>query len=156
MIYLACDHRGYELKEKLKRWLEEWQQEFEDLGPFEFDPKDDYPDFISRVGERVSQDPEGSLGIVMGHTGQGEAITANKYKHVRAVIYYGGLPDMVKLTKEHNHANVLSLAATFMSEAEVKSAIKLWLDTPFMFEERHVRRIKEIDSIEETGKVQHG
>jgi ribose 5-phosphate isomerase B len=75
---------------------------------------------------------------------------------VRAVVYYGGkLPDIVKLTKEHNHANVLSLAATFVSEDEAKDMIRIWLTTPFTFEERHVRRLKEIQQIEDTGRVQH-
>ena len=144
------------MKEKIKRWLAEWKFDFEDLGPLEYDPKDDYPDFVFRVAERVSADPEQSFGIVLGNTGQGEAIVANKYKHVRAVVYYGGnMSEMIKLTKEHNHANVLSLAATFMSENEAREMIKLWIDTKFTFEERHVRRLKEIEQIEETGKVQH-
>lgn len=148
MIYLASDHRGYEVKEKIKRWLKEWGYEFEDCGAFEFDPADDYPDFVSRVGQKVSMDPEKSIGIVLGHSGQGEAIVANKYRHVRAVVYYGGLPEMIKLTKEHNHANVLALSATFLKEAEMKNAIKLWFDTKFTFEERHVRRLKKIEEIE--------
>ena len=144
------------MKEKIKQWLEEWKFDFEDLGPLEYDPKDDYPDFVFRVAERVSQDPENSFGIVLGHTGQGEAIVANKYKHVRAVVYYGKLLEMIKLTKEHNHANVLSLSATYTTEGEAKEAIKLWLETKFTSEERHMRRLKEIEQIEETGKVQHG
>ena len=156
MIYLAGDHRGYELKEKIKRWLTEWKHEFEDLGPFEYDPNDDYPDFVYRAAEKVSANPEQDVAIVMGNSGQGEAMVANKYHGVRAAVYYGGkLPEMVKLTKEHNHANVLSLAATFVSEDEAKDMIRIWLTTPFTFEERHVRRLKEIQQIEETGKVQH-
>lgn len=156
MIYLASDHRGYEMKEKIKVWLKEWGNEFQDMGPLEYDPKDDYPDFVYRVGEKVSADPENSFGIVLGHTGQGEAIVANKYKHVRAVVYYGKLLEMVKLTKEHNHANVLSISATYTTEGEMKEAIKLWLDTKFTFEERHARRLREIESIENTGTVIHG
>lgn len=155
MIYLASDHRGYEVKEKLKLWLAEWDYEFEDLGPFEYDPEDDYPDFVYRVGEKVSADPDNSCGIVMGKSGQGEAIVANKYKRVRAALYYGKFPEALRLSKEHNHANVLSLAVTFMTEDETKEAVKLWLTTPFTFEERHIRRLKEIEQIEETGKVTH-
>ncbi len=156
MIYLASDHRGYEVKEKIKQWLGEWKMEFQDMGPLEYDPKDDYPDFVHRAAQKVSADPEHSVAIVLGHTGQGEAIVANKYKRVRAVVYYGGQPEMVKLTKEHNHANVLALSATFLREAEMKDAIKLWFDTKFTFEERHVRRLKEIEQVEDTGTVQHG
>ena len=143
------------MKEKIKRWLTEWGHESEDCGALEYDSQDDYPDFVYRVGQRVSQDPENSLGIILGNSGQGEAMLANKYKRVRAVVYYGKLPEMVKLTKEHNHANVLALAATFMTEAETKECIKLWLDTKFTFEERHVRRLKEIESVEDTGTVSH-
>ncbi|MEK7616191.1 MAG: RpiB/LacA/LacB family sugar-phosphate isomerase [Patescibacteria group bacterium] len=156
MIYLGTDHRGFELKEKIKLWLKEWNYDFEDCGALEYDPKDDYPDFVHRVGKKVSADPDNSFGIVLGHTGQGEAIVANKYKHVRAALYYGKLLDMIKLAKEHNHTNVLSLSATYITEGEAKEAIKLWLETKFTFEERHVRRIKEIEQIEETGKVIHG
>lgn len=155
MIYLASDHRGFEMKDKVKKWLIEWGYEHEDMGPFEYDPQDDYTDFCSRVAEKIAADPENSLGLALGHTGQGEAMMANKFKRVRATVYYGGQPEMVKLTKEHNHSNMLCLSATFMQEQELKEAIKLWFETAFTFEERHVRRIKEIESFEDTGRVHH-
>jgi len=154
MIYLASDHRGYEVKEKIKRWLKEWGYDFEDLGPFDYDPQDDYPEFVHRAGEKVSLDPEKSLGIVLGNSGQGEAMVANKYRHVRAVVYYGGnVPEILKLSREHNHANILSLAASFLSENETREAIKIWLTTPYAFEERHIRRIKQIEQIEDSSKL---
>ncbi len=147
MIYLATDHRGYELKEKIKGWLSEWGYEYEDMGAKEYDEKDDYPDFISLVGEKVSIDPD-AKGIILGGSGQGEAIVANKFKGVRAVVYYGNNKDMIIHTREHDDANVLSLAADFIDESEAQEIIKLWLETPFPNEERHARRLQKIKQLE--------
>ena len=87
-IYLASDHRGFELKEKTKEWLKEWGYEYEDMGNFVYDKDDDYPDFIRPVAEAVAQDKE-SAGIILGGSGQGEAMTANRFPHVRAAVFYG-------------------------------------------------------------------
>lgn len=170
-IYLASDHRGFQLKEKIKTWLKEWGYEYEDMGAFEYNPDDDYPDFISKAAEKVSQDPNNSRAIIMGASGQGEAMAANRYKSVKAAVFYGPpyqfklmpwykwlifagrgigtmqkmesaiLQNLIKLSREHNNANVLSLAASFIDARVVKKIIKLWLDTPFSNEERHKRRI---------------
>jgi len=149
-IFLASDHRGFELKEKIKEWLKEWGYEYEDMGAFEFDKDDDYPDFISKAADKVSQDPDNSRAIIMGGSGQGEAMVANRYKNVRAAVYYGGSEEVVKLSREHNNANVLSLGlaigSTFeeskpMDEEVAKRAVKLWLETPFSEAERHKRRL---------------
>jgi len=142
MIYLASDHRGFELKNKIKEWLKEWGYEYEDMGAFDFNKDDDYPDFISKAAEKVSQDPENSKAIILGGSGQGEAMVANRYKDVRAVVYYGGNADwVVKTTREHNDSNVLSLGTSFLTDDEAKKSIKLWLDTPFSEDQRHKRRI---------------
>src|SRR3990167_1148356 len=150
MIYLAADHRGFELKNKIKEWLKEWGYEYEDMGAFEFDKDDDYPDFISKAAEKVSQDPDNSKAIILGGSGQGEAMVANRYKGVRAAVYYGGSEEIVKLSREHNNANILSLGlaigSTFegsvpMDEETAKKAIKVWLEAPFPGEERHKRRL---------------
>lgn len=149
-IFLASDHRGFQLKEKIKDWLKEWGFEYEDMGAFEYNENDDYPDFISRAAEAVANDPEQSRGIILGASGQGEAMVANRYKGVRATVYYGGSEEVVKLSREHNDANVLSLGialgstiqtAKMLDEEVVRKVIKLWLDTPFSNDERHVRRI---------------
>ena len=147
MIYLASDHKGYELKGKIKVWLRNWGYEFGDLGPSAYVADDDYPDYVSKVGEQISAQSE-SLGIVLGFTGEGEAIVCNKYFHVRTAVYNGGTKDIIKLSREHNDANVLSLGAGFVNEVEAKEALKLWLDTKFSGEERHVRRLKKIEAIE--------
>lgn len=144
-IYLATDHRGYELKEKIKGWLGEWGYEYEDMGAFEYDADDDYPDFVHKAAQIVSQDPENSRAIILGMSGQGEAMVANRYKGVRAALYYGGPEEIIKLSRQHNNANVLSLGAGFVGEDMAKKVIKLWLETFFSNEERHKRRIAKID-----------
>ena len=148
-IFIATDHRGYALKEEIKKWLLEWDYEYMDFGANELNPDDDYPDFISLAAEAVSKDLENSRGIVLGGSGQGEAILANKYKGIRAIVYYGGPEDIITLSREHNNANILSLGADFLDEETAKKAIKLWLETKFSEDERHIRRINKIAEIEE-------
>jgi len=147
-IYIASDHRGFELKNKIKEWLLAWNLNFEDFGATNYNDGDDYPDFISLASIAVAKDPENSRAIILGASGQGEAVLANKYKGVRAVVYYGGPRDIIKLSKEHNNANVLSLGASFLSEGDAKEIVKLWLDTNFSGDERHIRRIEKIKQLE--------
>jgi len=155
-IFLGTDHAGYELKEKLKDFLGDLGYDVEDRGAFELDPNDDYPDFISLVAKEVSQNPE-SRGIVLGGSGQGEAICANRFPNVRASVFYGppshkpseGQADpfeIIKLSREHNDANILSLGSRFLSEEEAKKSVKLWLETDFSGDDRHVRRIKKLEA----------
>ena len=148
MIYLATDHAGFELKEEIKKFLTDEKYEVEDCGALRFDPEDDYPDFISKAAEAVSKDPE-SKGIILGGSGQGEAIVANKFPNVRAVVYYGHETQMPELTRQHNDSNILSLGARFLSEEEAKEAVKLFLQTPFSEELRHIRRINKIKKLEQ-------
>lgn len=145
MIYLATDHRGFELKEKIKQWLTEWGYPYEDMGAYVYDDKDDYPDFVHKAVQKVSQDPENSEAIVLGMSGQGEAMVANRYKGVRAAVYEGGSEDIIKLARQHNNANVLSLGAHFVNEETARKALEIWLKTEFTGEERHKRRIGKID-----------
>ncbi|MDP3763261.1 MAG: RpiB/LacA/LacB family sugar-phosphate isomerase [bacterium] len=143
-VFVASDHAGFELKEKLILFLKELGHEVQDMGAFEYNKDDDYPDFIKPLAEEVSQNPE-SRGIILGKSGQGEAMCANRVKSVRAAVYYGGSPDIIKLSREHNDANVLSLATGFIDEATARVAVKDWLETPFSQDERHGRRIKKLD-----------
>ncbi len=145
MIYLATDHRGFELKEQIKTWLTEWGLEFEDLGAHTLDPADDYPEFVLPAARKVAEDPTHHRAIILGATGQGEAMAANRVRGVRAAVLYSDAPEVAKLTREHNDANVLSLGASFIGDA-ARNLVKLWLDTPFSGEERHARRIAEIDT----------
>ena len=159
-IFIGADHAGFELKQKLIPFLRELEHEVEDKGAFEFNTGDDYPDFITPVAREVASDPERSRGIIIGGSGQGEAMEANRFKGIRAAVYYGFcVPqsdmesgkrsdlEIVRLSREHNNSNVLSLGARFLSEEEAKSAVKLWLETPFSEDERHVRRLLKIDKL---------
>ncbi|MEK7498659.1 MAG: RpiB/LacA/LacB family sugar-phosphate isomerase [Patescibacteria group bacterium] len=139
-IYLGTDHAGFELKEKIKIFLLEKGHEVKDFGAFSFDANDDYPDFIRPVAEVVAQDLE-SRGIILGGSGQGEAMVANRVSGIRATVYYGGNQDIIKLSREHNDANILSLGARFLDDQEAFKAIELWLSLPFSGEKRHERRI---------------
>src|SRR3990167_1704705 len=130
MIYLASDHAGFELKEKIEEFLKSKGYEVEDVGPHKLDPTDDYPDFIYPAAKKVSENP-GSKGIILGKSGEGEAIVANKVKGIRAVVYYGYQEEMIQLTREHNDANVLSLGAGFVSEEDAKKVVEMWLSTNF-------------------------
>lgn len=143
-IFVGSDHAGFELKEKLISYLKELGHEVEDKGAREYQKDDDYPDFVTPVAREVSQNKESS-GVILGKTGEGEAVCANRVKGVRAVVYYGGNLDLLRLTREHNNANVLSLAGGFLQAEEAEEAVRVWLETPFSNEERHVRRLNKLD-----------
>lgn len=145
-IYIGTDHAGYEMKEKLLLFLKQFGHNIFDKGAFSNDSTDDYPDFVQPVARAVQED-NGSVGIVLGKSGQGEAMCANRFKDVRAVVYYGGNLDLVRLGREHNDANILSLGADFVNQFEAEEAIKIFLQTDFSKVERHIRRINKIDNI---------
>ncbi|MDO8633438.1 MAG: RpiB/LacA/LacB family sugar-phosphate isomerase [Candidatus Wildermuthbacteria bacterium] len=144
MIYLGADHAGFELKEVIKNYLKEQGKEVEDLGAYELNEEDDYPDFVRPVAKAVANDPERNRGIVLGGSGQGEAIVANKTKGVRAALYYGGDKEVVRLSRAHNDTNVLSLGARFLTKEQAIEAVDLWLKTPFEGG-RHEKRIEKIE-----------
>ena len=143
-IYIASDHAGFEMKNTLVSYIQSLGYDVEDMGAYVYDRTDDYPDFIIPCGKAISEDA-GSVGIVLGGSGQGEAIVANRIKGIRAVVYYGGNTEIPKLAREHNDANVLSLGARFVSVDEAKEAVQLFLSTDFSHDERHIRRITKID-----------
>ena len=141
MIYLGADHRGFRLKERIKKYLKEIGKEFEGLGNRKFDPNDDYPDFAKRVAKAVSRSPK-NRGILVCGSGLGMSIAANKFRGVRAALCFN--EKMAELSRRHNNANILCLAADFLPLAKIKKIIKIWLETKFSKEERHKRRIKKI------------
>lgn len=149
-IYLATDHAGFELKESIKAHLED-NKEYEvyDCGALTLEPGDDYPEYMARAAEKVQYDAEHepSVAIVFGGSGVGEAIVANRFAHVRAVAYAGGPLDVIKVSREHNDTNVLSVGARFVTENEAKQAIDLFLSTPFSHAERHADRIIQIEEL---------
>ena len=157
-IYLGSDHGGFKLKEELKKYLGEVFSDAEiiDKGNNILDNDDDYPDFIIPVAEAVANE-EGSFGIILGGSGQGEAMCANRIKGARAGVFYGEeIPEgevniegrrsvdsfeIVKLIREHNNANILSIGARFVTIDEAKFACELFLKTSFSGDERHINRI---------------
>ena len=143
IIHIATDHAGLELKEKVKSYLSKLDYEVIDHGAYEYDALDDYPDFIFPCAKAVSNDLN-SKGIILGGSGQGEAMAANRVKGVRAAVFYNGPDEIIKLSRQHNDANVLSLGARFMSDQEMYKIIELWLSTDFE-SGRHKRRIEKLD-----------
>lgn len=145
-IYIGSDHAGFEMKRELVKFLNEKGYTVFDCGPNEYDHDDDYPDYISKVAYAVSEEKD-SRGIVIGWSGQGEAIVSNRFQGVRCAVYYGGTKHIITLSREHNDSNILSLGAHFITNTEAKDAVLLWLETPFSDEERHLRRIRKIEEI---------
>ncbi|MEX0917454.1 MAG: RpiB/LacA/LacB family sugar-phosphate isomerase, partial [Candidatus Paceibacterota bacterium] len=139
-IYFAADHAGFEMKEKLLSHVKGLGYEVEDCGAYEFDQADDYPDFVKKAAQKVSENPESTRAIIIGASGQGEAMVANRFPHVRAALYYGpgGRQKdsdgkeltMTASTRKHNDANVLALAARFLPYEEAEAAVEEWLKEP--------------------------
>jgi ribose 5-phosphate isomerase B len=149
-IYLATDHAGFELKEKIKEWLiQEGEYTIIDCGAETFVDGDGYPKYIGNAARSVQEDSmhNPSMAIVFGGSGTGEAIVANRFRHVRASIYAGADLELVKLAREHNDANILSIGARFVTFDQAKEAISLFLTTPFSHAERHADRIIEIEEV---------
>lgn len=149
VIAIGSDHAGFEMKQGLVDYLKDQGYEVVDHGAYKYDSSDDYPDFISSVSRDVSRSPEKLRGIILGGSGTGEAIMANRFPNVRCVSYYGGNVDIIQLSREHNNANLLSLGARFMSPQEAQMIVLKWLNTSFSEEERHERRLKRIEEITE-------
>lgn len=156
-IAIAADHVGFDLKHKLIPFLEHLGHEVKDFGAYEFDSSDDYPDFIMPAARAVGAG-EADRAVVIGSSGQGEGIAANRVKGVRALVYYGRvepLPesrkagpqvDIITSSRGDNDSNVLALGASFLSFEDAEQVVKRWLETPFTGEERHVRRINKLDT----------
>lgn len=144
-IYIASDHGGFNLKEELKKYLQKVGHEVEDFDNKSYESEDDYPDFVFPLAEKVAAEPE-SLGVVLGRSGNGEAMAANKVKGIRAALCLN--ETMAKKAREHNDANVLALGADYIDEKTAKEIVETFIKTPFSEEERHKRRIEKISSYE--------
>jgi len=161
-ISLATDHTGFEQLKDIKEYLESLGHECQDFGPSSLNISDDYPDFIFKAAQAVA-DGSCERGVILGGSGQGEAMAANRIKGVRCAVFYGPAVvgriidangrvssspyEIVRLSREHNNSNMLSMAARFVSLTDMKQVIKLWLDTPFTEQPRHVRRIDKLDRL---------
>ncbi len=150
-IYIAADHAGFELKALLTAYLTELGYAVTDLGAPTLAPEDDYPDYMTPCAMKVASEP-GSCGFIIGGSGQGEAMVANRIKGARAAIYYGparrsqtdaddAMLDIITSVRAHNDANILALGARFIDAEEAKRVVKQFLEVVFSGEERHIRRI---------------
>jgi ribose 5-phosphate isomerase B len=161
-IALACDHTGFEQLKDLQIYLESMGHECMNLGPPSLDINDDYPDYIFKAAEAVSSG-KCEKGIVLGGSGQGEAIAANRLKGIRCAVFYGPAVvgriidangrvssspyEIVRLSRQHNDANMLSIAARFVSLMDMRQVVEIWLETPFSNDSRHIRRIDKLDRL---------
>jgi ribose 5-phosphate isomerase B len=149
-VHLGSDHAGLDLKEHLVGWLRSHGHEPVDHGPFQYDAQDDYPVFCLRAAEAVAAD-EGSLGVVIGGSGNGEQIAANKVEGVRAALAWS--EETARLAREHNDANVVSVGGRMHPLEDMTRFVEVFLGTDFTGEERHVRRIAQLATYERTGEL---
>ena len=149
-IHIGSDHAGLEFKNELIQHLVAGGHDVTDHGPYEFDALDDYPDFCIPTAQAVAKDAT-SLGIVLGGSGNGEQIAANKVKGIRAALVWSLAT--AQLAREHNNANVISIGQRQHSADEVKAFIDAFIAEPFPGDERHVRRINKISNFENTGEI---
>lgn len=150
-VHLAADHAGYELKSELIEWLTAQGHEPVDHGAFEYDALDDYPPFCVAAAEAVVAEP-GSLGIVIGGSGNGEQISANKVKGARAALAWS--TETASLARQHNNAQIVSIGARMHSVDEAIGIVAAFLETPWSDEARHQRRIDQLLAYEETGAIE--
>jgi len=144
-VYLGADHRGFKLKEKIKKWLEEWDYEVKDMGASEFDLKDDYTLYAEKVGSIVGKE-KGARGVLLCGSGVGVDVTANKFDGVRASI--GKTSEQVKAGRSDDNMNILVIAADYTKEDEAKKMVKAFLETKFEGKARQKRRLSDIEKIE--------
>jgi ribose 5-phosphate isomerase B len=149
-VHLGCDHAGLDLKDHLLAWLAEQGHDGIDHGPRAYDSDDDYPPYCLRAAEAVADDP-GSLGIVIGGSGNGEQIAANKVPGIRAALAWSD--ETAQLARMHNDANVVSIGARMHSLVEATRFVDVFLSTDFTGEPRHARRITMLRDYEETGQI---
>ncbi|HUX81098.1 MAG TPA: RpiB/LacA/LacB family sugar-phosphate isomerase [Candidatus Paceibacterota bacterium] len=160
-IYIASDHAGFALKQALIEHIRTLGYGVEDMGAYALNPEDDYPDFILPLAQKVSEEnahaADSARGIIIGGSGQGEAMSANRIPGIRAAVFYGPRTvtstldiegghsedgyDSVRLPRRHNNANVLSIGARFVSGDEADEAVRIFLETSFSDAPRHARRL---------------
>ena len=149
-VHIGGDHAAYELLGELVSFLEAQGHEVSNHGPHDFDAEDDYPVFVLRAAEAVAADTE-SLGVVLGGSGNGEQMAANKVKGIRAALCYN--EELATLAREHNNAQVISIGARMTSVDEAKAMVAAFLTTPFSEAERHSRRIAMVEAYEKDGTL---
>lgn len=146
MIYIGADHRGYKLKEKIKSWLSQWEEKYQDEGAYELDPGDDYTLYAQKVGVLVADNPR-SKGVLVCGSGVGADVAANKIDGVRASV--GKSKEQVKAGRNDDDMNILVIAVDYTKEDEAKEILSAFLKTDFSGKARHKRRLEEIKRVEE-------
>lgn len=160
-VYFAADHAGFALKQSLLNAVRGWGYDVEDCGVARLEPQDDYPDIVAAAAKRLSADVKKGIesrAVLIGASGQGEAMAANRFRGVRCAVYYGSPKraqedasghalDIVQSSRAHNDANALSIGARFLEEGEAIEAVKKWLEYGFSREDRHARRIRRLDEL---------
>ncbi|MGB9883360.1 MAG: RpiB/LacA/LacB family sugar-phosphate isomerase [Microgenomates group bacterium] len=142
-IFIGADHRGFNLKNQIIEYLHEKDIRIEDLGAYEYDPNDDYPDFAKKVAQAVLQNPENHLGIVICGSGVGVAIAANRFKGIRAALGFD--ENQIVHARENDHINVLALPADYLDLEKAKVIVDKFLETHYKLEEKYLRRLKKLD-----------
>lgn len=150
MIYLGADHGGYELKEKVKKWLKEGGHKFKDLGNDHLDSEDDYPDFAAAVAEEISQGKKEDMGILICRSGVGMDVVANRFPGVRCGLACS--TQQIRVAKRDDNINCLALPADFVTDEEAQGIIQMFLETLFSAGEKYLRRIKKIEKLEKSIK----
>lgn len=149
-VHLGGDHAAYEIQRDLVAWLAEQGHEVIDHGPVDYDAEDDYPGFVLAAARGVAADP-GSLGVVLGGSGNGEQIAANKVAGIRAALAWE--VELARLAREHNDAQVVSIGARFTSGEQAREIVRTFLETPFTGVERHARRLAQVSAYERDGTL---
>ena len=144
-VFLGADHRGFELKEKVAKWLFEWSHDFQDLGAVILDKSDDYTKYASEVASLVADD-KNAFGILLGASGVVVEVVANKFDGIRASL--GKSAEQVRAGRSDDDMNILVIASDFTSEEDAKKMVKIFLETKFSGKARHERRLEEIQKIE--------
>ncbi|GAB3585618.1 ribose-5-phosphate isomerase [Calidifontibacter terrae] len=149
-VHIGGDHAAYDMQRGLVKWLTEQGYEVVDHGAAEYDDQDDYPVFVLRAAEGVAADP-GSLGVVLGGSGNGEQMAANKVRGIRAALCY--TTELAQLAREHNDAQIISLGGRFHTQEQAQAMVKVFLETTFTGAERHQRRLDMVTEYEKTGTI---
>ena len=147
-IYFAGDHAGFEMKKEIITFVRGLGHETEDMGPLEPKSGDDYPDFVIPLARMVAGKPSAEVrGLVVAGSGQGEIIAMNRVKGARAALFCPCNLELIKASRDHNDSNIFAIGARFCTSEQAKEAVKLWLETPFSNEERHIRRLAKNDAL---------
>ncbi|GAB4219674.1 MAG: ribose 5-phosphate isomerase B [Candidatus Microgenomates bacterium] len=142
-LFIGADHRGLSLKNQIIEYLHEKDIRIEDLGAYEYDANDDYPDFAKKVAQAVLQNPENHLGIVICGSGVGVAIAANRFQGIRAALGFN--QEQIIHARENDHINVLALPSDYLDIEKAKAIVDKFIQTPYKLEEKYLRRVKKLD-----------